>query len=278
MTTEEYHALTATPSNLQGHVSKSMLWAFAKSPFKWFNGKGFKGNAKTEFGSLVHALCFEHTVAHSRYMVIPDDAPRDVRNDSRIMSAKKLSQNSLDAIAYWDALDAENAGKIMVDPDDMAKAQTIAATVMESEYIYSYGACDYEVQVQGMVGVTPMKGMIDIAPHSGNNLGDLKVTGSIGNEEAMARHIANMGYHWQGAMYLDLYNAIHGTTRNEFDLIFVEEDAPHEMAVFTLSENFLDKGREGYMNAIHRWQQCVATKNFPPSHATKTTVEPPKWI
>ena len=259
MTTEEYYKSTATPSNLQGAVSKSMLWQFVQSPYKWFMGETFTGNAKTEFGQLVHALCFEPSKVTSQYVISKYD-------EFRTNEAKEWRR------------EMETSGYNVVKAADMERARTIAETVMESEYIYSYGACDYEVQVHGMIGTTPIKGMIDIAPHSGANLSDLKVTGSIGTESDMARHIANMGYHWQGSAYLDMFNATNGTERTEFDLIFVEEDAPHEMAVFTLSENFLAKGREGYMNAVAKWQQCVATKQFLPAHPSKSVIEPPKYL
>jgi hypothetical protein len=273
-----YYDLTATPDNLDAPVSKSLLWAFNKSPFKWINGVTTNVTDKMKFGSLVHALCFTPNLIDSTYIIIPEDAPKDIRNDKRVMNAKNPSQASLDAIGYWNNFDVLHGNKEIVDADDMARAEELREIILESPYVFGLGACDYEVAAFGKIGDTLIKGMIDILPKFGDNLVDLKVTASIGEENDMQRLIWNMGYHWQAALYLDLYNGLSGKpARNTFEFLFVEDSYPHEIAVIRLSESFIQKGREGYMNAVAKWQKTISSKKFSPKHENIVEINPPAW-
>jgi len=120
--------------------------------------------------------------------------------------------------------------------------------------------------------------MIDILPRFGEKLADLKVTASIGDEKEMQKLVWNMGYHWQAALYLDLYNGLSGKpARNTFEFFFIEDTYPHETAVVRLSEAFIQKGREGYMNAVAKWQNAVFSKKFSPKHENIVELEPPAW-
>jgi len=274
----EYYALTATPENLEAPVSKSLLWQFNKSPYKWFAGVGVKQTENMIFGSLVHALCFTPNFVDEQYVMKPQDAPKDYRNDRRVMEAKKPSQDSLDAIDYWNKFDLVHKGKIVIDADDWERAEAIKETVMESNYVFGLGACEYEVAAFGKIGSTLIKGMIDILPHSGNTIVDLKVTSHIGDENDMKRLLMSFGYHWQAALYLDLYNGLSGKEpRTHFEFLFVEDTFPHEIAVVRLSDAFIQKGREGYMNAVAKWQVAVSSKKFSPKYEGVIELDPPGW-
>jgi hypothetical protein len=89
--------------------------------------------------------------------------------------------------------------------------------------------------------------------------------------------VINRGYHWQAAMYLDLWNLASGDNRNEFIIVFMAVDRPFEMATVLLDEDFIRLGREGYMQALAKWNQCVQTKTFPPAIDGLQTISPPKW-
>jgi hypothetical protein len=49
------------------------------------------------------------------------------------------------------------------------------------------------------------------------------------------------------------------------------------MATVLLDEDFIKLGREGYMQALAKWNQCVQTKTFPPAIDGLQTISPPKW-
>jgi hypothetical protein len=58
----------------------------------------------------------------------------------------------------------------------------------------------------------------------------------------------------------------------------VEVESPHETAWVELSENLLELGRAGYMNALAKWQTCVATNHWPKQIEGIQTIETPKYI
>jgi hypothetical protein len=255
----EYYSISASPSNLEAPVSKSLLWQFNKSPFKWINGKKIEPTDRMNFGSLVHALCLTPKTVEEQFVLSKYD-------DFRTKEAREWR----DAIAL--------EGKTIIKEVDWQRADEIKETVMESNYIMGLGACDYEVAAFGKIGNTLIKGMIDILPHRGDTLVDLKVTSSIGDAKEMQRLCMNFGYHWQAALYLDLVNGLsEQEPRTKFEFLFIEDQYPYEYAIIRLSDDFINLGRSGYMNAVAKWQQAVSTKKFSPIHDGVLELEPPAW-
>ena len=253
----EYHADTASPTNLEGPVSKSMLWRFSESAFKWRYGKPPVSTAAMDLGSLVHSLCFTPDSVTEDYAVSEFDSFRT-----------KAAQEWRDA----------QVGKTVITQETMSKAQDIADVVMNDQELFSLGEKDYEVAVYASIGATPVKGMVDIAPRHGNVLADLKTTSTIGSLDALTRLVVNRGYHWQAALYLDLWNAVTGENRDQFWFLFVETDAPHETAWVSLPPKLIDLGREGYMNAIAKFQNCLAKDVWPRTIEGVQEIPVPKWL
>jgi hypothetical protein len=253
----EYHADTASPSNLRGAVSRSMLWAFSQSAYKWRYGKPSTPSPAMEFGSLVHSLCFTPDAVADEFAVSEFDSFRT-----------KAAQEWRDA----------QVGKAVITQETMNKAQDIVDVVMNDPHLFSLGEKDYEVVVCANIGETPVKGMVDIAPRHGNVLADLKTTGNIGSLDAVMKTVINRGYHWQAALYLDLWNAVTGEDRDQFQFLFVETDSPHETAWVSLDQKMLEIGRSGYMNAIARWQNCLAKDEWPRTIEGVQEITTPIWL
>lgn len=254
----EYHAETATPLRLDGPVSKSLLWDFHQSPYKWRWGKHERtSSAAMDLGSLVHALCFT-----------PKSIPEDFAISEFDSFRTKAAQEWRDA----------QVGKIVVTQETVDKASEMMECIMTSEELFFLGEKDYEVAAYALIGGTLVKGMIDIAPRNGNILADLKTTSSITSLDALTRLIVNRGYHWQAALYLDLWNAATGESRDEFQFLFIETEAPYETAWVRLSPELINAGRTGYMNAIALWQNCLAKNIWPRTIDGVATIELPKWL
>jgi hypothetical protein len=90
--------------------------------------------------------------------------------------------------------------------------------------------------------------------------------------------IINRGYHWQAALYLDLWNAATGEKRNRFVICFIEVTEPHESAWVEVSPALIEAGRAGYMNALAKWQSCVAIDVWPRQHEGITLIEKPAYL
>lgn len=254
---EEYYKKTATPKDLSGPVSKSLLWDFNRSPYKWFNGRKEKESTPAmRTGTLFHTACLEPHKLELEYIVSP-------YSDFRTKEAREWrdSMTNLQVVTADEYIKAESAGYAF------RKNPAI-------EHLPDYRT---EVAVFAEVFGTPCKCMIDLVPDSTLSLIDLKTTQSIESVEQLTSLIINRGYHWQAALYLDLWNMASGDNRTEFMFVFMETDRPFEMANILLDEDFIQLGREGYMNALAKWNQCVQTNTFPPAIDGIQTISPPKW-
>jgi hypothetical protein len=165
----------------------------------------------------------------------------------------------------------------MVVNESMHRTASDMAEIVQGEIALSFPCdADYEVAVYSEVA-TKCKGMIDCVPIEFDVLIDLKTTNAIPDEPGITKLILNRGYHWQSAMYLDLYNAATGGSRDEFWFLFIETEAPHETAWVKISEKMLDAGRREYQDALHRWSECVRTGIWPKKINEPITAELPAW-
>jgi hypothetical protein len=262
----EYHALTATPSSLKNPVSKSMLWDFYKSPFKWFFGYEEKQiTPAMEFGSAVHSAALTPEAFRKDYACSPFDSWRTKESQEY----KK---------------DAESNGITILKDSDFFRAIETAEAVMSDFEMPKKGEYSAEVAVFGKIGNTLVKGMLDIVPHDDKTLYDIKTTANIESLDDLQKTILNRGYHWQAALYLDLWNAATGETRDQFVFAFVETSSPHETAFVLLSKEFLDLGRfggyksPGYMQALITYERCVEEDNWKKRICGTQEINVPAWI
>ena len=250
----DYYKDGATPQNLDGYVSKSMLFGFAKSNYKWFNSKKRESTPAMDFGRLVHAIA-----------LTPDDLGEFIKSPFDNVRTKEAQA--------WKA-QAVESGMTVVSDEDFDKAHAISKKFWENKV--NDGSC--EVAVYSQIGDVKLKGMIDLVPASSKSLIDLKTTANIDGLDGLTRIIISRGYHWQAALYLDLWNAATGETRNDFLFFFVETSAPYETAWVNLDEDLIQRGRTGYMNALAKWNECVKLNKFPCQIEGIQTISAPKWL
>jgi hypothetical protein len=255
-----YYEQTATPSDPKaGPVSKSLLWDFHKSPFKWRHGSQRESSKAMELGTLIHAATLEPETFEDLVVVSPYP-------DFRTKEARE-----------W-KIDQMGLGKIITSEEEFGKIKEIATVVLDDYHLNFLAFYKTEMAVFGKIGDTDIKGLIDLVPDGLDCLVDLKTTSSFDSLDSIQRTIVNRGYHWQAALYLDLWNAASGEKRTRFVFCFVEVDAPHETAWVEISENLLDIGRAGYMNAVAKWQTCIATNHWPKQIEGIAIIETPKYI
>jgi len=250
----EYYKDGATPQNLEGYVSKSMLFDFVKSPYKWLHGKKRESTPAMDFGRLVHAIA-----------LTPDDLGEFVKSPYDNFRTKE-AQN-------WKA-EAIESGMTIVSDEDFDKAHKMAEEFLTG-VVSPYAT---EVATYSQIGDVKLKGMIDLVPVHLNCLIDLKTTASIDGIDGLTRTIISRGYHWQAALYLDLWNAATGENRNEFRFCFIETSSPHESAWVNLDDSLIQIGRNGYMQALSKWTQCLKTNQFPKQIEGIQTISAPKWL
>ena len=175
----EYYKDGATPQNLEGYVSKSMLFDFVKSPYKWLHGKKRESTPAMDFGRLVHAIA-----------LTPEDLGEFVKSPFDNFRTKE-AQN-------WKA-EVVESGMTIVSDEDFDKAYEMAEKFFTG-LVLPYAT---EVAIYSKIGDVKLKGMIDLVPVHLNCLIDLKTTASIDGIDGLTRTIISRGYHWQAALYLD---------------------------------------------------------------------------
>jgi len=255
-----YYLRTASPQKLDAPVSKSLLWDFNESPYKWRHSTGKEVTRAMDLGTLIHSAILEPNIP------LEDIAAVSPFNDFRTKAAQE-----------WKA-DQREMGKMIATDEDI-RAASGCELVFSEDYAQRFaGGYKTEVAVFGIIGATQIKGMIDLVPDNLDVLVDLKTTARIGSLFDIARTIISRGYHWQAALYLDLWNAATGEKRTRFVICFIEVSEPHESAWVEVSQELIEAGRAGYMNALAKWQSCVAVDAWPRQHEGITIIEKPAYL
>lgn len=255
-----YYLRTATPQNLEAPVSKSLLWDFNESPYKWRHSTGKEATRAMDLGTLIHSAILEPNIP------LEDIAAVSPFPDFRTKAAQE-----------WKA-DQREMGKMIATEEDIRTASG-CQQVFSEDYAQRFaGGYKTEVAVFGLIGATQIKGMIDIVPDNLDVLVDLKTTARIGSLFDITKTIISRGYHWQAALYLDLWNAASGEKRTRFVICFIEVNEPYESAWVEISPELIEVGRAGYMNALAKWQSCVAVNAWPRQHEGITTIEKPAYL
>lgn len=267
-----YYLRSANPQKLDAPVSKSLLWDFNASPYKWRHSSGREGTKAMDLGTLIHSA------------ILTPNIPLD-----QIASVSPYPDFRTKAAQEWRD-DQREMGRIITTDADI-RAASGCEQVFSEDYAQRFGVgYKSEVAVFAEIGATQIKGMIDLVPEGLDCLVDLKTTAKVGSTQHLENTIVNRGYHWQAALYLDLWNAATGENRDRFIFCFIETDEHHETAWIDLAPEFIEAGRigtwhkdgrkkrDGYMDALSKWQACCATGIFPRQHEGITVLQKPAYL
>ena len=106
---KNYYKIGATPHNLDGPLSKSMLWRFNESPYKWKYGYNDDSSPTPamRLGTLIHALCFdENDYVVSPYPDFRTKESREWRDEQENLGFTVVSEKEM--ITAQGASDAFN--------------------------------------------------------------------------------------------------------------------------------------------------------------------------
>lgn len=120
----------------------------------------------------------------------------------------------------------------------------------------------------------PRKGELDAI--SKGVLVDLKSCRHT-SAEAIARQVVSLGYHRQLAGYQQAIEQQSGK-HLPVVLVAVRNDEPYDVAVYELTEQFLELGREANIRSLRQLKQCMETGVWQrPGHSDVILLEPPRW-
>ena len=268
---EAYHKrdIAIRRGNSEYVMSQSELMEFNRCPHRWVKGyrEAFEGKSKSlEWGSLIDTMLLDSTRMEEKYIIAPETYPAEVKKE---LVDKPWNMNS----NYCKEWVAEHNGMNVIKQSEIDEAKNACDIIMADEIMQDILLNSHK-QVMVVVEwhdpdtglIIPIKGLIDILPHAnhklyGQMIGDLKTSKSA-NHRAYARSIFDFNYYVQGPFYLDIYEAATGENRTDFFHLVQENFNPYETGRRLLSTDFIELGRERYVNALKRYCQCLKSNKW----------------
>jgi len=223
------------------YTTNSQLGYVKRSPsyyWKMRNGGKIDGPA-LRFGSLVHTLILEPEKYSENFVVFnPEDRPEKEKGMTSKMN--KEWKKRLD-------LDCKEGRKYLMTMEQYELALKLKRKLNDCPEVKAIlDNCETEVPKTWIDfnTMSKCKGKADIVIDGGDMLVDIKTTGKdvVDFKKSAYRY----AYHRQAAFYLDGFNA------KEFVFIVIESNAPHQIGIFRCSENFIDQGRQEYIELLEK--------------------------
>jgi hypothetical protein len=286
LTPRQYHDLKFEINQLPdlakaGYISASVL-SSARDPLKMVLCQREETD-DMQWGSLIDCMWTTPSLFATEYAVLPEDAPRDVRGDKRIMNAKKPSQDSLDAIKWWNGFDAANSGKIPIKKAELEEAKMAVSMLNQNDLARQIWE-QSRMQV-ALVGDSPYvpgakaKCLIDLLPTDGpfvDAIPDLKTTGQM-VEPKLASTAFTFDYAVKLAYYGVLAEIAGFGPRPRGVLIWQNSSFPYEVKIRELPRAQMDVARTLIMGR-HRRLQSINPADMRPHFDTRLLQMPlPDW-
>jgi len=236
MSLAEYLAVDALSASDMRHL--------ARSAWHYRNRVEEPATAAMLGGSLVHCAQLEPDALAARYLVAPADAPR--RPSSTQRNAKKPSEATLEAIAWWDEFNRRAAGRTIVSADEYELTRQQLAAIQAATGVYCKARPDFLQWVDAKrVRVAEIKSTHDESP------------------EGFSRALSQLGYHRARAHYIE--GVQHATGAQVVEYVFaVVSSAPPVLAVpYWLDDADAQQGAEecAELRELFRW--CTHANEWP---------------
>lgn len=244
-------------------MSRSELAKFARNPAKWIAGEPEEKSDAMEWGSLLDCIVLTPDAFDSQYAITPETylGPKG--------EEKEWNWNATYCKQWREQERAD--GREPVKPKAASECQLAASRLRKNSIIAEFL---HEAQTQAMVSVNytdydtgeviPIVGLLDIVPTGAYSdyLGDLK-TCDDASERAWGNSVWGYGYHVQAAIYLDMFNAVTGESREQFAHVIQESSKPYATARRALSGDYIAIGRDTYREQLRRYARCLSEGYWP---------------
>lgn len=249
---DEYHA---SPG-----ISKTGLWTIhTKTPAHFMYGERKDSNAFS-MGEAVHTAILEPHAFEARCMRGPADRRGNKWKDAEA-HAEHVGMTLLTEADYDAALLIRDA----------AHAHPIVQKITSGAMVETAG---YAVDEQTGVLV---KCKPDLYHADLGIIGDLK-SSVDGSADAFGKSIVNYGYHFQEAMYSDVWQNAGGGQVDGFIFIVVEKTAPFLVSVYELEPRIVEKGYDAYRAALLKYAECEKADKWPGYPETVQRLDAPEWF
>ena len=248
-------------------ISKSGLDLVHRSPMH-YHAVVTAANDRTptaaqELGTAAHALILEPGVFADSYVLAP-------KFDRRTKEGKAASAE----------FDAENEGKICLQPEAWEQLHAMASAVHSHQAAHALlTSCPGEAE-KSVYWIDATTGVLcRCRPDWWRDdfiIPDLKTTEDA-SPEGFAKSMANYRYDVQAAFYMDGIQAATGKRPKSFVFIAVEKKPPYAVGVYVLDSESLELGRAQYQHDLRIFAECERTGEWPGYGDKIQTISLPAW-
>ena len=240
----------------------------------WVDAQDDQETPALLFGRAYHCRVLEPEVFAATYVRPPLGAPS--RPTSRQRDAKKPSPDTVAAIEFWNAWDAENAGKEMLSADDFDRIEAMHTALMANPLaagIMKDGRSEVTMRwVDHETGVR-CKARADWYVEGRRFLMDLKTTDDA-SPAGFARSVAKYGYHVQHAHYSDGARCC-GLPIQHYLILAQEKAPPYLSAVYHVDAPAEQRGFDLRHRSLTTLADCMRTGQWPGYVGIKELTLPP---
>lgn len=250
-----YHQRRLDEANASG--LKQMLRSPAHFKHYAENPDDDKTSAALTFGRALHCSVLEPDCFDARYSVLPEYAPR--RPTQAQWHAKKPSDASKEAMAWWTEWNDRNAGKENLSAADYERAQRMGESARlhpVARGLITGGQRETTFRwVDEATGIASKSRADLYAP--GEFIMDLKSCRDA-SPDGFARAVTSYMYDVQQAHYVDGVRAL-GDSLRYFLFLAIESEAPYVCQPHKLDVRAEERGWNLRTKAITRQAECLRT-------------------
>ncbi len=271
---EDYHRQSVHRGDPQYVMSRGDLMEFAHNPRRWRAGYEGNGSTSTEWGSLIDGLVLDSGKFSERFKVTPETYTnekgevKDWNWNANVCKAFKKEAGSATVVKHELKLKADAAVAVLF-------SNPVIKDLIEQSDHQVFVVAEYHDKATGLT--IPIKRLIDIVPHEGNqsafgkSLFDLKTAASAATRP-WTNSVFEHGYHVQAAMDLDAYTVATCEDRVDYRHVIQESYEPWECDMCILSAEFVELGRIQYVTALNNYCKALSTGEWP-GYSAQTVIE-----
>jgi exodeoxyribonuclease VIII len=195
------------------------------------------------FGTFVHAAILEpHTV------------------DDLFATAPDVDRRTKDGKEQWNAFVTANAGKTILDAEERAVGNLVAAHARQALKHHKVDFALTEVMYHVDYNGVPLKAAIDGV--YGDYLWDIKTTDDA-SAAGMLKAIRNYRYNLQAYWYRLVYELATGHRPLGFRFLFVEKEPPYATAVCEIGPELMSYAISDFVRAVSLYKECTESGVWP---------------
>lgn len=281
----DYHASPALSNSGLNDLAQcpAMFWANRLNPSR----PAEQEKAGHLHGNLAHCAFLEPEEFSRRYVALPDDAPK--RPTAAQWNAKKPSEDSAAAMAWWSKFGSEHPGRRIIATDEQSIALQQAANLRALPSVWG-GLSMAELLPFAKPEVSafwtdPMTGVQCRArPDLVVQLDEKRVllidvkTYSSAERGEVVRQIARKGYFRQAAHYSIGYHLASGMQVVGFIFVFVESTYPYLAGSYMLDEDSMAEGMAQQRELVDQYAECKRTGIWPSYTTSTQTIALPAYM